>query len=353
MSDLDSNKSSGSNTDFENQNDEKILFGINKIVNVDKMKSEAPDLVSRGTRRSKLVEKKRESDIESKKARKESPKTSVHSKEKSSRGSRQSDKQPEENKSETEKGFSFDIFGNNPVVPPATGSEHEDFTEEERKSNFDEVTIQPNETVRDDISSSARPKYKTVEDKNKELNEKAELLGEWDRIVRKSKDKGLKRFNQHSDIEEIRYEIKRVKCQRRRDNMVTFMGQGTYTLAKGVEILFGRLDIMDVDMDGFSTSVKHNLDDFEDIFNDLYDKYKGSGKSTPPELRFLFMFVMSAVQFALVNKAPKYLASFLGKGGGGGGNRPSGGYRDMSPPDVDGDDELEEMLHDIQKRDRN
>lgn len=196
-----------------------------------------------------------------------------------------------------------------------------------------------------------------------DFRQKTELLSEWDDLVRKTNERHSKNLNLNSSTEEIKYEIEKIKYRRRRENAVKFMGRGTFLFSKLVEFLTGQIHFFDVDwtgennpLDGWSTSVKHNITDYDEVFEELYEKYKGATSGAPPELKFLMLFTMSAVQFALINQAPRMITKFMSSKKGeksGGRARPQTPtqYRKMTPPsmdDIEDDPELEELLYDVQ-----
>jgi hypothetical protein len=49
----------------------------------------------------------------------------------------------------------------------------------------------------------------------------------------------------------------------------------------GLEWANGRFDPFDVRLDGWSEAVHENVEDFDEIFEELYDKYKERGKMPP------------------------------------------------------------------------
>jgi hypothetical protein len=54
-------------------------------------------------------------------------------------------------------------------------------------------------------------------------------------------------------------------------------------------------------LDGWSEQVHENVNDYDDIFEELHDKYKGSGAKMAPELRLLLSLSGSAFMFHLTN----------------------------------------------------
>ena len=67
-----------------------------------------------------------------------------------------------------------------------------------------------------------------------------------------------------------------------------------------IEFLNTRFDPLDVKLEGWSESVHENINDYDDIFEELHEKYKGSSKMAP-ELRLLLTLGGSAFMFHLTN----------------------------------------------------
>ena len=67
---------------------------------------------------------------------------------------------------------------------------------------------------------------------------------------------------------------------------IRFQRQALMSVVTGVQYLNGRFDPFDVKLDGWSESVHENVEDFDEIFEELYDKYKERGKM-PPEARLV------------------------------------------------------------------
>ena len=68
----------------------------------------------------------------------------------------------------------------------------------------------------------------------------------------------------------------------------------------GLEFMNGRFDPFSVKLDGWGESVNENLNDYDEIFEELNDKYGGGGDMAP-EIRLLFTLAGSAFMFHLSN----------------------------------------------------
>jgi hypothetical protein len=68
----------------------------------------------------------------------------------------------------------------------------------------------------------------------------------------------------------------------------------------GIEFLNNRFDPFDIKLDGWSEQVNENINDYDEIFAELYEKYK-SRASMAPELKLLFQLGGSAMMVHLTN----------------------------------------------------
>ena len=69
----------------------------------------------------------------------------------------------------------------------------------------------------------------------------------------------------------------------------------------GAEFLNSKFDPFDIKLDGWSESVNENIEDFDEVFEQLYEKYGGGGGEIAPELKLLMMLGGSAFMFHLSN----------------------------------------------------
>jgi hypothetical protein len=118
-----------------------------------------------------------------------------------------------------------------------------------------------------------------------ERKEKADLLNKLQRL----ESKGLqvaKRFTMDNTLEEIKQEYTRLVDSRNLEASLRFQRQALMSVVTGLEWANGRFDPFDVKLDGWSEAVHENVEDFDEIFEELYDKYKERGKM-PPEARLV------------------------------------------------------------------
>jgi len=105
-----------------------------------------------------------------------------------------------------------------------------------------------------------------------------------------------------SNIEDIRQEYNKIIRDKEIDASVRFQRKMLMAFVTGTEYLNTRYDPFAIKLDGWSEQVHENLKDFDDIFEELHDKYKSKGKSMPPELRLFISLSGSAFMFHLTSK---------------------------------------------------
>jgi len=133
-----------------------------------------------------------------------------------------------------------------------------------------------------------------------ELREKKEILYQMDRL--ESKGYRLPRkFSMQSELEEMRAEYHRILREKEVDASVRFQRKMMMAFVTGVEFLNTRFDPFSVKLDGWSEQVHENITDYDDVFEELHEKYKSSGKQMAPELRLLMSLSGSAFMFHLTN----------------------------------------------------
>jgi hypothetical protein len=88
--------------------------------------------------------------------------------------------------------------------------------------------------------------------------------------------------------------------EKTKQNSVKFQGNMLMAMINGIEFLNGRFDPFDIKLDGWSEQVQENITDYDDIFAELFDKYK-SKATMAPELKLLFQLGGSAMMVHMTN----------------------------------------------------
>jgi hypothetical protein len=135
---------------------------------------------------------------------------------------------------------------------------------------------------------------------------KEELLREKFKYLRKLEDleqKGItltKKYSMESSLAEMKGEYETHLEERERRNSVKFQGKMLMSVITGIEYLNNKFDPFDLKLDGWSEQVNENIDDYDEIFSELHDKYKSKAKMAP-ELKLLFQLGGSAIMLHMTN----------------------------------------------------
>jgi hypothetical protein len=95
-------------------------------------------------------------------------------------------------------------------------------------------------------------------------------------------------------------EYETIMEEKARQNSVKFQGNMMMAVINGIEFLNNRFDPFDIKLDGWSEQINENVTDYDEIFGELYDKYK-SRASMSPELKLLFQLGGSAMMVHMTN----------------------------------------------------
>lgn len=159
-----------------------------------------------------------------------------------------------------------------------------------RDSSWNETAAAPSNEIH--LSSSAR-------DPEAERKEKSDLINKLNRL----ESKGFtisRKYTMDNSLEEIKQEFERLTDARGLETSIKFQRQIMMGLVTGLELLNDKVNPFDFQLKGWSESVHENLDDFDEVFEELYDKYKGKG-NMPPEARLMFMLGGSGFMFHMSN----------------------------------------------------
>ena len=146
------------------------------------------------------------------------------------------------------------------------------------------------------LHTGPKPIEKTYEELQKE---KAEYI----RLLERLEHKGIhshKKFNMNSDYTEVKSEFDRLTRQRECDQSVKFQRKMLIAFVTAVEFLNTKFDPFDVKLEGWSENVHENANDYDDVFEELHEKYQSKSKMAP-ELKLLFMLGGSGFMFHLTN----------------------------------------------------
>ena len=173
----------------------------------------------------------------------------------------------------------------------ASGSGNETFPEKtwDGFSKFNNVPIDP------DKEFEERPKLSPEE----EVREKFKMLRKLEALEKKG-IKLSRKYNMDADLKEMEGEYEVHLAERERSASCKFQGRMLMAAITGLEFLNNRFDPFDVKLEGWAEQVNENLDDYDEIFGELHEKYKSKAKMAP-ELKLLFQLGGSAIMVHMTN----------------------------------------------------
>jgi hypothetical protein len=103
-----------------------------------------------------------------------------------------------------------------------------------------------------------------------------------------------------SDLAEMQGEYEMIIDEKERSNSCKFQGRMLMAAVTGIEFLNNRFDPFDIKLDGWSEQINENVEDYDEIFAELHEKYKSKAKMAP-ELKLLFQLGGSAIMVHMTN----------------------------------------------------
>jgi hypothetical protein len=180
-------------------------------------------------------------------------------------------------------------FSSGPTIGQATAEQHHDGQTWDGYGKFNNIPINP------DKPGHAEPQMT----KEELLREKFKYLRKLENL--ESKGVNLtKKYTMESPLAEMQGEYEMIMDEKTKQNSVKFQGNMLMACINGIEFLNSRFDPFDIKLDGWSEQVNENLNDYDDIFGELYEKYK-SKASMAPELKLLFQLGGSAMMVHMTN----------------------------------------------------
>jgi hypothetical protein len=187
---------------------------------------------------------------------------------------------------------------NNPII---------DFDKEQNDMNniksigFKDTTI-PNDPI---LSNENKPnnndEFKPIHTLSPQdiKNEKIDLIYKFKRL----ENQGVRttmNYNMNSSLDDMRNEYVKLKKQREAENSIKFQRKMLMACITGVEFLNGKFDPFAIKLDGWSESMNEGINDYDEIFEELHEKYGGRA-DVAPEIKLMLMVGGSAFMFHLTN----------------------------------------------------
>jgi len=109
-----------------------------------------------------------------------------------------------------------------------------------------------------------------------------------------------KKYTMESPLAEMKGEYEMIKSESEKKSSVKFQSKMLMAAVSAIEFLNSKFDPFDLKLDGWAEAVNENIDDYDDVFGELHEKYAGKAKIAP-ELKLLFMLGGSAAMLHMTN----------------------------------------------------
>jgi hypothetical protein len=156
--------------------------------------------------------------------------------------------------------------------------------------------------VRNDFSPQEVRKELYPQEVRKELSpqevrmKKIELLRKLSELKTKGYDLS-KNYDFNSSVEEMEYEFELLKSFANKRNGSKLYKNILLNTVSAVEFLNDKYDPFDFQLTGWSEHMSVEVDSYDEVIEEIYEKYKGTGKKMPPEIKLLMLIVASASAF--------------------------------------------------------
>ncbi len=180
-------------------------------------------------------------------------------------------------------------FQNKPVIQIAKATSEME-TKTETWDGFKDINS---------INLGSETSHATKMNKEQMLKEKFEILRKLETLETKGATLS-KKYSMDSDLNEMKGEFEFLMNEKEKDNSMKFQGKVLTTLITGIEFLNNKFDPFDIKLDGWSEQINENVDDFDEIFAELHEKYKSKAKMAP-EIKLLFQLASSGIMIHMTN----------------------------------------------------
>jgi len=166
---------------------------------------------------------------------------------------------------------------------------------------FKDTTIPNDPILNNEHKSSNNDEFKPIHMLSPQdiKNEKIDLIYKFKRL----ENQGVRttmNYNMNSSLDDMRNEYIKLKKQRESENSIKFQRKMLMACITGVEFLNGKFDPFAIKLDGWSESMNEGINDYDEIFEELHEKYGGRA-DVAPEIKLMLMVGGSAFMFHLTN----------------------------------------------------
>ncbi len=201
----------------------------------------------------------------------------------------------------------INLFSNNDINDLKIDDPIVDFGKEKEKTEENIKSIGLSETIKDDPilsqenKSNSEGEFKPIHMLSPQeiKNEKIDLIYKFKRL----ENQGIRttmNYNMNSGLDDMRNEYIKLKKQRETENSIKFQRKMLMACITGIEFLNGKFDPFNIKLDGWSESMNEGINDYDEVFEELHEKYGGKTE-VAPEIKLMLMVGGSAFMFHLTN----------------------------------------------------
>jgi hypothetical protein len=106
-----------------------------------------------------------------------------------------------------------------------------------------------------------------------------------------------KDYDFNSSLDEMEYEYDLLRSFADKRNGVRLFKSGLLQAVSVIEFLNDKYDPFDFHLTGWGDHMSVEVDSWEDVLEEIYEKYKGTGRKLAPEIKLLYLIIASASAF--------------------------------------------------------
>lgn len=196
--------------------------------------------------------------------------------------------------------FKRELFESNPENEQEPGMEFlvDEEDPEEESEELEDEDIEDDDIFRNPESYNEAPNN-PVKSYEEIQQEKSYYLSQLKRLEKKGNVVSRKYTMEHT-LDEIRGEVIRIKKEQDMDNSIDYLRQGLMFCVSTIEMADNKYNF-GAQLGGWSQNVMGNIESYDGVFEELYDKYSSS-MSVMPEVKLISMLAGSAFMFSLQKK---------------------------------------------------
>jgi len=202
-------------------------------------------------------------------------------------------------------GFASSLFGGSKDTSASRNHEHSGYEESDSKLGQSTASSLGNTKTWDGFTKvshiPSEKENRTAGMSDREISRlKRKMLDKLNELVAKNQYKINGHLSMESTFDEIEDEYETALEAKRKRDSVQMQAMWMKSALGTIEYWNGILDPFDINLDGWTDAVWDDIETYEDIFGQLYERYKGG--SIAPELKLLIKLGISASTCHMMNK---------------------------------------------------